>query len=162
MQTPAERRLVEIVEDILQRKNQVGEKPVLLNIGTGKTLTFEGRFANSGYSFISDRIDIDDCVQSHPSIGNCYKCSVEKMPMVKSAHYDLAFANYVLEHVEGVKDAAMEIYRVLKPNGIFIGKTGKFYSKQDIVLSTLNISNDDFLNENLSNQKLMHLCTSVR
>jgi SAM-dependent methyltransferase len=42
------------------------------------------------------------------------------MDPVPTAGYDLAFANYVLEHVPDPAAAAREIHRVLRPGGVFV------------------------------------------
>ncbi len=42
------------------------------------------------------------------------------MHPVKSNKYDAAFSNYVLEHVQNLNKAASEVYRVLKPGGIYV------------------------------------------
>jgi SAM-dependent methyltransferase len=42
------------------------------------------------------------------------------MTPVPSAAYDVAFSNYLLEHVRDVAAAAAELSRVLKPGGCFV------------------------------------------
>jgi len=118
MLTPATERLMEILAKFLQ-ENQ--DKSLhLINIGAGMNIYTEEQMASKGYSFICDRVDIDECRISHPTVGDCYQCSVEDMKNVKSEKYDLGFSNYVLEHVEKLDQAASEIYRVLKPGAVFI------------------------------------------
>src|SRR5262245_65948217 len=42
------------------------------------------------------------------------------MAPVSSATYDAAFSNYLLEHVEDVRGAIGEIFRVLRPGGVYV------------------------------------------
>jgi SAM-dependent methyltransferase len=42
------------------------------------------------------------------------------MRPVNSGRYSAVFANYVLEHVENIRGASQEIWRVLAPGGLFI------------------------------------------
>lgn len=92
----------------------------VLNVGAGKHIVVENALAEKGVSFVSDRVDVDDCHVEHPNVRSCYQCSAENMEVLQSDAYDAAFANYVLEHVPDLSKAASEICRVLKPGGIFI------------------------------------------
>ncbi|MBC2696499.1 MAG: class I SAM-dependent methyltransferase [Desulfobacteraceae bacterium] len=59
---------------------------------------------------------MEDCSVAHPTIEKCCLCS----DVVESKRYVAAFANYVLEHVQLLDKAAVEIYRVLMTSGRFI------------------------------------------
>jgi SAM-dependent methyltransferase len=118
MQTPAERHLIKQISEFLCR-NQ-GNAPPILNIGAGRSTVIEQTLNGSGYTFICDRIDVEDCKVEFPNAGSAWQCPVEKMTPLESGHYAAAFANYVLEHVRDLKMAASEIFRVLKPGGLFI------------------------------------------
>ena len=118
MQTPAEKQLIETIASFLQKDRTT--KPVILNIGAGKSLGIEDTLIEKGCTFICDRLDIESCSVKHQNIRNCYQCSVEYMYPIKSNEYDLAFSNYVLEHIENLFKASSEIYRILKPGGIYV------------------------------------------
>jgi len=118
MQTPAERHLIRQISEFLCR-GPGREARLILNIGAGRSTIIERRLADSGCSFICDRIDVEDCTAEFPNAGSAWTCPVEKMTPLESGRYAAAFANYVLEHVGDLKTAASEIFRVLEPGGLF-------------------------------------------
>ncbi len=99
----------------------VGSKKVLsiINIGAGKDIIIDESLLSDKYSFVCDRVDIEKHQISAEYMGDIYHYSIESMPAVGSDKYIAAFACYVLEYVPNVPAAASEIYRVLKPSGIF-------------------------------------------
>jgi SAM-dependent methyltransferase len=120
MQTPGERHLIHRLGDHLL-KARAGADPVLiLNIGAGRSSVIEQALVAAGCRFLGDRIDVDDCTVESPVVRNCLRCSVERMEPLASECYAVAFANYVLEHVGDLPKAASEIFRVLKPGGLFV------------------------------------------
>jgi len=92
----------------------------MLNIGAGRSLLVERQLSHAGCNYVSDRVDIDDCVVDFPSVRKCWQCSVEDMNLLDSSRYSVAVANYVLEHVDDLHSAAREVYRVTVPGGVFI------------------------------------------
>ena len=118
MQTPAERCLIEkIIESLPQPEKKLS---TVLNIGAGQSVVIERAFAKEVENLVCDRVDIESHHVNHPCVRNEYKASIESMPNVPSNTYDVAFANYVLEHVPKIDSAAKEIHRVLKDEGIFV------------------------------------------
>ncbi len=116
MQTPAQTQLVEVIASFLcERRNGPSR---LLNVGAGKSVVIENSLLEKGCSFVCDRLDVDDCSASHPKVGTCYRCSAEHMDPIGSRTYDVAFSNYVLEHIENLDAAVSEMSRVLKPGGL--------------------------------------------
>ncbi|HLD82998.1 MAG TPA: class I SAM-dependent methyltransferase [Candidatus Omnitrophota bacterium] len=67
-------------------------------------------------------IDISGNIFSNLSLDEAYKCQVSQMPF-KDNQFDLAYADWLLEHLAEPLPAAKEIYRVLKPDGILIIRT---------------------------------------
>ncbi len=120
MQTPAERYLIKQISQFLCRNQDESDVPAILNIGAGRSTMIEQHLADSGCAFICDRIDVEDCAVEFPNAGSAWQCSVEKMTPLESGRYAAAFANYVLEHVRDLKGAASEIFRVLRPGGLFV------------------------------------------
>jgi len=121
MQTPAEKYLVQRLAEFLKKESQdISAPPRILNIGASKSLSIENQLTDAGCNYICDRVDVVDCNVVHPTIGKCWICSAEAMSPVGHDHYSAAFANYVLEHIPNLNLAAREIYRVLKPRGIFV------------------------------------------
>lgn len=121
-QTPAEKCLVDQLIRVIKRRRRYSiiHHPRILNIGAGRSLSIEKQLTNAGCNYICDRIDVDDCEVIHPCVGKCWRCSVGSMSPVSSNKYIAAFANYALEHVQDLNKASHEIYRVLKPLGIFV------------------------------------------
>ena len=120
--TPCSKYLREQLAKTLRiyKQNNVAT-PRILNIGAGRKYFVENYLTyDARCDYICDRIDVDDCAVTHPSVENCWRCSVELMSPVDSNKYHAAFANYVLEHVSDLHKAAREIYRVFKPAGIFV------------------------------------------
>ncbi len=119
MQTPAEKHLVKLLMNI-QKKNKISEPSYVLNIGAGKSLSIENQLQENGCNYRYDRIDIDDCKVEHQYVNECWSCSAESMLHVRSSKYHAAFANYVIEHIPDLNKASREIYRILKPSGLFV------------------------------------------
>lgn len=117
MQTPAEKFMLLTMRKLIESN----DFSVLLNLGAGKSTVIEGTLnTNVATRFICDRLDISDCKVSNQVVRNCFRLSVESMIGVSSEEYDIVFSNYVLEHVKHIENAIREIYRVLKPNGVFL------------------------------------------
>lgn len=117
MQTPAERDLIEIIKNYLCKQKGVSK---ILNIGAGENTVIENQLINSGCNFICDRLDVEDCQVENLNVGQCYQCSVESMEPIKSMEYNLAFSNFVLEHIKDIRKASSEINRILKFEGIYV------------------------------------------
>ncbi|OOP56894.1 MAG: hypothetical protein AYP45_06480 [Candidatus Brocadia carolinensis] len=94
--------------------------PRILNIGAGKTTWIENYLKDTKCNFICDRVDADDCTVNHQFVEKCYRCSAETMSPLDANKYQIAFANWVLEHVSDLYKVSSEIFRVLRPSGIFI------------------------------------------
>lgn len=118
MQSPAEKHLVKTITLFLDDETH-NKRTRILNIGAGKSLSIENQLVGR-VSFVCDRVDIENCQVERPFIGQCYQCSVEAMHPIKPGEYYLAFSNYVLEHIQHLDKAAGEIYRVLRPRGVFV------------------------------------------
>lgn len=120
MQTPAEKFLVQnLVLSLKTREGDISKRRIL-NVGAGKSSSIERQLSEAGCKYICDRMDVEDCVVDFPTVGNCWHCSIDDMKPINSKQYHAAFANYVFEHVENLKAAAKEIYRILSRDGIFI------------------------------------------
>lgn len=120
MQTPAEQHLVHQVRAFLRARSHVGTPTAVLNIGAGGSLTIEKALFDDGYEHSCDRVDIEACDVNFPTVRHCWTCPVEDMRPVPTNEYDLAFANYVLEHVLDIDKASNEIRRVLTTYGVFV------------------------------------------
>ncbi|MFC1632572.1 methyltransferase domain-containing protein [Patescibacteria group bacterium] len=122
MQTPAEKYLIDKVVELSKEKGGDFSNLQMLNVGAGKSLVLEKgiQAGLNSTEFTFDRMDVIDCQVDHPGAGECFIASAESMPAIESGKYEVAYANYVLEHVEKLDAAASEIARVLKSDGYFI------------------------------------------
>lgn len=120
MQTPAEKKLVHQLYDFIRERQNESNLPLILNIGAGQSISIERQLTNLGSKYVCDRIDIDDCSVKFSTVRDSWICSVEEMTPLKSGEYLAAFANYLLEHVMDIQKMCSEIYRILRPSGIFI------------------------------------------
>jgi SAM-dependent methyltransferase len=120
MQSPVEQYLVQKIVHSLTSDETDTDLHRILNAGAGQSISIEQQLSKAGCSYICDRIDIENCIVKFPTIGECYRCSIDEMKPLRSSHYITAFANFVIEHVENIKGASQELYRVLEPGGLFI------------------------------------------
>lgn len=90
----------------------------ILDIGAGKISqhNYRGR--------VQQVVGIDICqeVLVNPNLDKAYQCCVTKIPFEDNS-FDLAYADYLLEHLLDPTKAAYEIYRVLKPTAVLIIRT---------------------------------------
>lgn len=117
MQTPGEKYLINFLIRSIKR---LGKKANIISIGANNSLIVEKELEEAGCDFIEDRIDIVKHEVKYDKLNKSYICSVEKMDNIPDNNYDLAFANFVLEHVEDLESSASEINRVLKNGGSFV------------------------------------------
>ncbi len=114
MQTKAEKYLIELISKILKTlKNSA----FIINLGAGKSQVVEQELIKEKLKFSEDRCDIDNCYIKEDYVKNCYICPLENMRDIASNKYDLAFANFVFEHISNTEKAISEIYRILKKGG---------------------------------------------
>ena len=111
--------MVEQIGAFLHKQQTEENTPRVLNIGAGQSLSIEQQLRQLGCRYTCDRVDIEKCRVDFATVNNCWQCSVEDMSPLASDHYQVAFANYVLEHVKDLKNASCEIHRVLAPHGLF-------------------------------------------
>jgi 2-polyprenyl-3-methyl-5-hydroxy-6-metoxy-1,4-benzoquinol methylase len=115
-QTPTEKLLInELIKEL------VGEpEKLILNIGAGKSMVIEESLAAAKCRFAVDRLDICETNINKPYFRKSFKCSIESCLEITSATYDIAFANYVFEHIDNLKSTASEVRRILKPSGLLV------------------------------------------
>jgi SAM-dependent methyltransferase len=119
MPTPAEKYMVEKLVSFLETQESDSRAHRILNAGAGQSVSVERRLMQVGCRYVCDRMDITDCNVVFPTVGECWKCSIDDMRPLSSGRYIAVFANYVLEHVENLGRASREIYRILTPGGQF-------------------------------------------
>ncbi len=117
MQTPGEKYLIEYLIKSIKR---LGRKANIINIGANTSLVIEKELDEAGCDFVEDRTDIIDSSVEYKKFSKRYICSVEKMDEVEKNKYDIAFANFVLEHIPDLNSSASEINRIIKNGGSFV------------------------------------------
>lgn len=81
-----------------------------------KMMNFRGRCAKV------IGLDVDDAVLSNPSLDEAHVITAGTLPLNDQV-IDLAFADWVLEHIEHPSQFQAEVFRVLKPGGWFCART---------------------------------------
>jgi SAM-dependent methyltransferase len=120
IQTPAEKYLVQKLVSLLRSKDNESNARQILNAGAGQSVSIEEQLTEAGCRYVCDRADVENCAVKFPTVRDCWQCSIDDMRPVNSGRYGAVFANYVLEHVEKIREASQEIWRVLAPGGLFI------------------------------------------
>lgn len=93
-------------------------------------------------------IDISEEVLSNSTLDEAYQCCVTNMPF-EDNQFDLAYADYLLEHLSDPAKAAKEIYRVLKPDGVFIIRTPNLWHYTGLISRLTPYGFHIFLREKL-------------
>ena len=92
-------------------------------------------------------VDIDDQVFENPHID---EAKLLEFPDLKIAYedetFDMVFSDNVFEHVEFPERVFKEIYRVLKPGGVFIAKTPNKFHYMPLVASLTPLSFHKYYN----------------
>ena len=93
-------------------------------------------------------VDIDDAVHDNPNIDEAKLIDLHdlKIPYDDNT-FDLIFSDNVFEHVEFPENVLREIYRVLKPSGIFIAKTPNKYHYMPIIARLTPLSFHKYYNQ---------------
>jgi SAM-dependent methyltransferase len=110
-------------DDVLFRSRiipHVTAEKVVLDLGAGAGIVGEINFRGSAKRICG--VDLDPRVISNPKLDEGRVGNVEDIPY-GDAIFDLVFANNVLEHLGNPTAVFREVFRVLKPGGLFLFKT---------------------------------------
>lgn len=116
----AEHGLVRTVDREIKRMNRMDVVPLVLNLGAGASTLLETTLARGGSRFIVDRVDIELTLVRHTHVRKQMAASLEDLSEIADDSYDLAFANYVMEHVHDVQSAVREMTRVVRPGSLLV------------------------------------------
>jgi SAM-dependent methyltransferase len=93
----------------------------VLNVGAGPATGNALRTLKGEVALVVG-VDVDPVVCENSELDEAVIVSPHKLPF-EDAHFDVAYADYVLEHVEHPKPFLKEVARVLKPGGWFFFRT---------------------------------------
>ncbi len=119
MQTEAEKYLIYLLKKALAAFSAKNIKPKMINLGAAKSTIIEDSIIEAG-DFVCDRCDIQECSVDKSYVGDSFVCPLEDMSPLTDNAYDIAFANFVLEHVSNPEKAVAEMARIIKPGGELI------------------------------------------
>jgi SAM-dependent methyltransferase len=114
------RALISVVKREILETNSRGSAPLLLNLGAGRSTGIETQLAQAGARFSVDRIDLELTIVRHANVREQWAGNIENLSTIANDSYDVAFCNYVLEHVRNVKRAVAEMARVLRPGALLV------------------------------------------
>ncbi|HLJ87013.1 MAG TPA: class I SAM-dependent methyltransferase [Candidatus Angelobacter sp.] len=89
-------------------------------------------------------VDISIEVMANPYLDEAYQCDAAAMPF-PSEEFDLAFSDYVFEHLADPPAAIRELHRVLKPGACFILRTPNRWHYVPLAASVLSHPLQSFL-----------------
>lgn len=98
----------------------VGPDSEVLDIGAGAGIVAEMNFKDVAKHVVG--IDPDERVVDNPYLHEAHIGTGEKLPF-DDGRFDVVFADNVMEHLDSPLQVFREIHRVLKPGGVFLGKT---------------------------------------
>jgi len=77
-------------------------------------------------------VDLDPRVEENPYLDEGRKASANQIPYPDNS-FDLVFSDNVLEHLEHPELVFQEVFRVLKPGGVFLAKTPNKYHYMPLI-----------------------------
>jgi 2-polyprenyl-3-methyl-5-hydroxy-6-metoxy-1,4-benzoquinol methylase len=90
-------------------------------------------------------VDPSDAILENPYLHEAQIGFVNDMPFFENEKFDVICSNNVLEHVAEPQGFFSELNRVMKPGGIFIGKTPNFYHYVPIIAHFTPLSFHKFI-----------------
>ncbi len=117
MQTEAEKYLIAVIKKLLSTNNKQWK---LINLGAAKSVVVEKLVQVETANFICDRSDVEDCQVVANFVGDSFICPLEDLSPLPREKYDLAFANFVFEHISQPEKASRELFKILKPGGYLV------------------------------------------
>lgn len=102
---------------LLQR---ISPSDVVLDFGAGRGFVSEMDFRDCARRVCG--VDVDAAVLSNPHLHEARVISEAQLPYHDNT-FDIAFSSCVWEHLHSPEQVLREVYRVLKPGALYIGKT---------------------------------------
>lgn len=98
----------------------LGPSSVVLDLGAGAGIVKQMNF--KGYAARVCGVDLDPRVTSNPMLDEGRVSNASGIPY-EDESFDVVFSNNVMEHLSDPLAVFCEVYRVLKPGGVFLFKT---------------------------------------
>jgi len=117
---------VALLEALGRTLGRVDGQAVVLDAGCGREDCYakKVRFGSKISRLVG--VDIREDVDNHTSLDLAIRANVYALPF-GSAQFDVAFSDFVLEHLEDPERAVAEVARVLRPGGRFVFRTPNIY-----------------------------------
>ena len=106
---------------------------VVLNVGAGLTADIKIRSLRGEVKQVIG-VDIDKAVLNNKDLDQAFVIEKNKLPF-EDNHFDIAWADFVLEHVEDPLNFVKEVNRVLKNGGSFFFRTPNKYHYVSFIAS---------------------------
>ena len=103
------------VDEVSRR---IGEKTVILDIGSGKTTPFH-KALKPGITLIGADISAEE-LRHNPYVHRALVCDVSRSIPLPDSSVDMVVSRSVLEHIPNVESFTREAMRLLRPGGWFI------------------------------------------
>jgi SAM-dependent methyltransferase len=102
----------------------------ILELGPGPANRTSAFLSRAGAAV--DGLDVDEEARQNPALRHAYIAREGPWP-VGSDRYDAVVANYVLEHLSQPAATMAEVYRVLRPGGLFFFRTPNLWHYVSVV-----------------------------
>lgn len=112
-------------------RSRIGPEFIVLNIGAGPGTDDKIRSLKGEVEKVVGA-DIDSAVLNNKDLDEAYVIKNDRLPF-HGDRFDLAWADFVLEHVEKPELFLKEAYRVLKPGASFLFRTPNKYHYVSLV-----------------------------
>jgi ubiquinone/menaquinone biosynthesis C-methylase UbiE len=100
--------------------SNLSPEAVILDVGAGAGIVQQMNFKGMVAKVCG--IDLDPRVECNPMLDEAKLSDAGRIPY-PDATFDVAFADYVMEHLADPMAVLGEVYRVLRPGGVFLFKT---------------------------------------
>lgn len=106
-------------------REHTGSQTRLLNLGAGPSTENPIRIFKGEVAEVVGA-DVDRCVMDNDELDRAVMIENGRLPLPDVA-FDVVLSDYVIEHVEHPAQFLAEVYRVLKPGGVFFFRTPNIY-----------------------------------
>lgn len=106
-------------------RSHVSPASVVLNLGAGPPTNNPLRILKGEVAEVVGA-DIDPIVMDNPELTEAHVIKDGRLPLADS-RFDIAYSDYVLEHVDDPAMFLAEVHRVLKPGGFFFFRTPNLF-----------------------------------